>query len=249
MSALTTFAYGAPASAQAPDRNIMRVDLPIGRSFPIETTVPVTRVSVANPDVADVAVIGARDVVINAKAAGETDVIIWGADVPRRHYRVLVHSPADRQQIVLYVKIAEVRRDFLRQIGVSGLYRDQHTRVGSNVFRTDDAINRTTGDITLGADTHFGSVLTDFGTDRLLAFLDAEEQNGLARTLAEPNIMAANKEEAAFLAGGELPIPVVQGSGTGNNVSIVYREFGIRLSFTAEIVSDSLLKLKVRPEV
>jgi Flp pilus assembly secretin CpaC len=192
MSALTTFAYGATAGAQVPDRNITRVDLPIGRSFPIETTVPVTRVSVANPEIADVAVIGARDVVINAKAAGETDVIIWGTDVPRRHYRVLVHSPADRQQIVLYVKIAEVRRDFLRNLGVNGLWRDQHTRVGSGLFRTDDPINRTTGEITLGADTHFGSVLTDFGTDRLLAFLDAEEQNGNARTLAEPNIMAAH---------------------------------------------------------
>jgi pilus assembly protein CpaC len=83
--------------------------------------------------------------------------------------------------------------------------------------------------------------------------LTAEEQKGRARTLAEPNLLAANKEDATFLAGGELPIPVVQ-SGGGvpggqSNVTVQYKEFGVRLKFNAEIVSDSLIKLYVQPEV
>ncbi|HEY3257947.1 MAG TPA: hypothetical protein VGJ64_03760, partial [Gemmatimonadaceae bacterium] len=58
-------------------------------------------------------------------------------------------------------------------------------------------------------------------------------------------------DSASFLAGGELPIPVVQGAGggTGNQVTIQYREFGIRLKFVGEIISDSLIKLSVTPEV
>ncbi|HWJ24642.1 MAG TPA: pilus assembly protein N-terminal domain-containing protein [Gemmatimonadaceae bacterium] len=242
----------ATAQQTAPTPAVTRVDLPTGRSYPIETTVPITRVSVANPDVADVVVVDERNVVVNGKAAGETDVILWGLNAPRRHYRVLVHSPSDRQQILIAVKFAEVRRDALYNLGVSGLFRDAHTRIGTDVFRTDNPFDPVTGTITLPSTASIGTVLTDFGTDRFLALLQLEETKGTARILAEPNIMAANKEDAAFLAGGELPIPVVQsGGGTGNNqaVTIVYREFGIRLNFNGEIVSDDLIKLKIRPEV
>ncbi|HEU4564554.1 MAG TPA: pilus assembly protein N-terminal domain-containing protein [Gemmatimonadaceae bacterium] len=241
----------ASARAQTAERDIIRVDLPIGRSYPIQTNVPVTRVSVATPEVADVAVLGDRDVVINAIKTGETDVLIYSSDNARRHYRVLVHSPADRMQVALSIKFAEVRRDVLREIGVSGLFRDQHTRVGTGIFRTDDVF-QPNGKITVPASTGFLSVLTDFGTDNLLAFLSAEEQKGNARLLAEPTLLAANREEANFLAGGEVPVPVVQGGGgTGGNqaITIQYREFGVRLRFVAEILSDSLIKLTVRPEV
>ena len=67
---------GSSARAQTPEADIIKVPLPAGRSYPIHTGVPVTRVSVANPAVADVVVIGERDVVVNARTAGETDVIM-----------------------------------------------------------------------------------------------------------------------------------------------------------------------------
>jgi pilus assembly protein CpaC len=109
------------------------------------------------------------------------------------------------------------------------------------------------GKINLPTPTGFGTFLSDLGTNNLLAFLDAQEQKGNARFLAEPNLMAGNKDSATFLAGGELPIPVVQGSGGGgaggSAVTLQYREFGIRLKFVGEIISDSLIKLQVTPEV
>ncbi len=249
----------APAAAQqtAPD-SIRRVDLSVGRSFPIHTGMSITKVSVANPDIADIVVIGERDVVVSAKGNGETDAILWMVNNTREHYRVQVHSPADRPQIVLSVKLAEVRRDALRNVGVSGLYRDPsgRTRVGTGNFRDDTPFGTpgsSSGTVTLPSSLGFLSVLTDFGTKNVLALIDAEEQKGTAHVLAEPNLMAGNNDSASFLAGGELPIPVVQGGGGGVNgvptVTIVYREFGVRLTFRGEIVSDSLIKLRVRPEV
>ena len=230
---------------------VIPVNLPIGRSYPIQTTSPVTKASVANPEVADVVVIGERDLVINAKAPGETDVILWEIDAPRKHYRVSVHSSADRRQIIIAVRFAEVRRDLLRTIGFSGLYRDPNVRAGTGIFRNENAVDKNSGDVKIPATTGFATVLSDFGTTKFLALLDAEEQKGEARILAQPNLMAANNEVASFLAGGELPIPVAQSVGAGGAplVTIIWREFGIRLTFTAEIISDSLIKLKIRPEV
>ena len=243
----------APVAAQTPDQQILRVDLPVGRSYPIETTTAISRVSVANPEIADVAVIGERDVVINARAAGETDVILWVTGAARRHYRVQVRGSADRMQVVLGVKFAEVRRDLLTELGVSGLGRSTGSngsvRAGTGNFSTDDNFDPETGAWSIP-----GRFLTVFGVSDdgdLLGLIDVEATRGNAKILAEPNLMAANKEEASFLAGGEVPIPVVQGGtqGTAPQITIQYREFGVRLRFTPEILNDSLIKLKVAPEV
>jgi len=238
-----------PALASAQSGPVIRIDLPVGRSYPLTTAVGITKVSIANPDVADVVVVGTRELVINSKQAGETDAIFWLANSTRLHYRVSVHSPADRPQVALYIKIAEVRKDFTRQYGLSGLYRNRGTRVGNNTFNTDNVFDNQ-GNITL-TDAGFLTVLTDFGTKHLLALLDLEESTGRAKTLAEPNLLAGNKDSATFLAGGELPIPVVQpgDANTQARVTIQYKEFGVRLRFIAEILSDSLVKLNVTPEV
>jgi pilus assembly protein CpaC len=76
--------------------------------------------------------------------------------------------------------------------------------------------------------------------------IKALEQKGLFQSLAEPNLIAYNGQEASFLAGGEFPIPVVQGA-TGT-VTIVFKEFGVRLTFRPTIAGD-VIRLKVRPEV
>ncbi len=230
---------------------VTSVDLPVGRSLPLQTVVPITRVSIATPEVADVIVISERELVINSLKSGETDAIVWLNDGTRTHYRISVHSPSDRLQIAIAVKIAEVRRDALRQLGLSGYFRDKDTRVGTGIFRSDEVFDEETGAISISSAANFLTVLSDLGTDKVLAFLEAEEQKGNARLLAEPNLLAGNKDTASFLAGGELPIPVFQpGQGQGGSqVTIQYREFGVRLGFRGEIISDSLIKLQLTPEV
>jgi pilus assembly protein CpaC len=248
LSVIAAMTFASRAFAQ--ETAITRLDLPIGRSFPYRADEIITRVTVASPGVADAVVISEREVVINAVAAGEGDIILWLQSGRRVHYRVQVHTAADRMQVSIAVKFAEVRRDMLRELGVSSVYRDKNVRVGSGNFSNDASIDPITGRVTLPSATRYLTVLTDFGTDDLLAFLDAQEQSGNAHLLAEPNIITANRELATFLAGGEIPIPVVQSSsGSTGGVSIVYKEYGVRLRFTPEIVSDSLIKLQVVPEV
>jgi len=76
--------------------------------------------------------------------------------------------------------------------------------------------------------------------------IQALKTNGFFQSLAEPNLIAYNGEEASFLAGGEIPVPVVQGA-TGT-VTVQFKEFGIRLTFRPNIAGD-VIRLKVRPEV
>ena len=75
------------------------------------------------------------------------------------------------------------------------------------------------------------------------------QQQSLLQTLAEPNLIALGGKEASFLAGGEFPVPVVQGSGGNSSVSIQFREFGVRLKFVANSNPDGTINLHVAPEV
>ena len=77
-------------------------------------------------------------------------------------------------------------------------------------------------------------------------FIDALEQDGLAKILAEPTLVAMSGQSASFLAGGEYPIPVPQGDG---DITIDYKEFGVKLSFTPTVMSDNKISIKVTPEV
>jgi pilus assembly protein CpaC len=75
------------------------------------------------------------------------------------------------------------------------------------------------------------------------------QTRGLLQILAEPNLVATSGKEASFLAGGEIPVPIAQGTGGGLTVSVQFKEFGIRLSFTPWITPQHTIRLHVKPEV
>jgi pilus assembly protein CpaC len=157
------------------------------------------------------------------------------------------------QQVLLQVRFAEVNRNALLEAGINLFtgpqgYKDWVGRVTTGQFTAPSF----TGDLGPG-----GSGQLSFG-DFLNLFLfntkydiggvvRALQTKGLLQSLAEPNLIAYNGKEASFLAGGEVPVPVVQG-GTSNAVTIVYREYGIRLNFTPTIAGD-FIRLHVKPEV
>ncbi len=238
------------AAAQAPvPTPVERITLAIGRSLPIDLPAAATQITITNPDIADAVVLNERLIVLNAKALGETDILLSGAALGRRHLRVAVYTATDRRQISLSVKFAEVRRDALLELGVNARYDAKNGNVigGTGVLSPSVGGSAPVSAVGLG---RFVSGVATFGTKDLLAYIDAQQQAGKARSLAEPTLMAGNREDASFLAGGELPIPIAQpGQGGQTVITIVYRPFGVQLKFNAEVLSDSLIKLKVLPEV
>ena len=162
------------------------------------------------------------------------------------------------QQVSLEVKFAEVSRSASNHLGVNLGFTDGRSFGGSNVGQVNPLgiINAAANGAALAvttpnpAVTLFGKGVV--GQTAFAYFVDALRQNNLLRILAEPNLMAISGQEASFLAGGEFPIPVTQGGGTGAGgtaVTIEYREFGVKLKMTPVVLGDGKIRLKVAPEV
>jgi pilus assembly protein CpaC len=151
-------------------------------------------------------------------------------------------------QVMLRVRFAEVSRSAMQELGASFFAHGSGT--------SDQWYGRTNPGIG-GPEFDDGKlVFSDFlnlfifnSKENLGGVVRALSNKGLFQSLAEPNLIATNGKEASFLAGGEYPYPVVQ-SGSGNNsVTIIFKEFGVRLSFTPTVLGGDLIHLKVKPEV
>lgn len=154
----------------------------------------------------------------------------------------------DSQQVMLQVRVAEVNRRALTEAGIN-LFADRKdvlSRMGTQQFAAPDFDQQGPA-----VDEHL--IFSDFlnlfffnRTQGIGGVIRALQASGYFQTLAEPNLIAYNNQEASFLAGGEFPIPVIQ--GTSGQVTILFKEFGVKLNFTPRIAGDTI-RLKVRPEV
>ncbi len=141
------------------------------------------------------------------------------------------------QQVMLQVKFAEVSRNVVRELGIG------HDLV-------------VTGDLAFDLFTSSGLPISPFpfgigtvntgGNPDLSTTFQTLEQNGLIRTLAEPNLIALSGDTAKFLAGGEFPIPVEQDE---DSITVEFKEFGVALAFTPTVIGKDLINLVVAPEV
>jgi pilus assembly protein CpaC len=208
------------------------------------------------------------DGIVLSGRASSTQVMLRIAEVvraasPKANVINMLQVPggSDAQQVMLQVRIAEVNRKALMEFGTSfftgatgagnWIGRGTTGQFGAPEFSelsrsvTTGPGGRTTS---LDGKIEFSDFLniflfnTSWNAGTLIRAL---KQTGYFQSLAEPNLIAYNNKEASFLAGGEFPIPIVNGVG---QVSIEYKEFGVRLNFTPTIAGD-LIRLKVRPEV
>lgn len=161
---------------------------------------------------------------------------------------------AAREQVTLRVRIAEVQRDVLKQLGVdyNAAFSSGSFAAGmltANPFSLNSALaggatlplNPISG---LGGTTAVGTRLR-YGNS-IDAFIQAMEQDGLLRTLAEPTLTAISGESAKFLAGGEFPIPVAVDN---NTISVEFKEFGVALGYSPVVLSSGRISLKINTEV
>jgi pilus assembly protein CpaC len=174
-------------------------------------------------------------------------------------------SVAGVQQVLLQVRVAEVSRVALRALGFNAFHTDDDwfwgLRSGSSSGPLISSIDigvpggTVAGDVTpfefnqTVAASPAVSLFAGFPRADFEFFLQALIENQALRILANPTLVALSGEQASFLAGGEFPIPVVQGSGASNAVTIQYKEFGVRVAFRPVVLGDGAIRLTATPEV
>jgi pilus assembly protein CpaC len=158
-----------------------------------------------------------------------------------------VDIPAVEPQILLRVRFANVDRSTSMDAGLNlfnGSF-NQETSLGPGSALVPNASGRVP--VTGGV-----NVLLLRPDINLVAELQALQVKRALELLAEPNVLAISGEQASFLAGGEFPFPIVQpgsGGGGGNAITLMWREYGVRLNFLPVVTPRGTIRLKVAPEV
>lgn len=296
---------GAPSSA---------LQVPMNRAVVVESDVPFTELSIANPTIADISSLSDRTIYVLGKEPGRTTLTLLGGD-GRLITNVEVHVTPDiaefkerleqilpgenievrtandgivlsgtvssiarldralelanryapervsnlmsvggTQQVMLRVRFAEMQRSVSKSLSSSlalggdtlggdlGLALGTGTNVG-NAARTTALAGATPS-----GNDNAGAFLFGFnaGGVEVGILLEALENRGVVRTLAEPNLTALSGQEARFLAGGEYPVPIAQDSDT---ITVEYKPFGIELSFIPRVIDGDIINLELEASV
>ena len=234
-------ALAVPSVAHAAKANNPQINVIVGQSVTHKLDTKVKTVSIANSDIADVVVAGPQEVLVNGKKIGLTTLVLWDDANNSRTFNVTVRGPFSDQKIELRVKLAEVNRQKALELGFNFFGQTEHngaTWAGA------------TSPVPIPADQANALFSYIKGTDQIAAAIKALETNGTLKILAEPTVIAASGEEAQFLSGGEIPVPVaVTPNGTGTTVTIEWKEFGTKVHFVPTIVDTGVINLVVSPEV
>lgn len=159
-------------------------------------------------------------------------------------------------QVMTEIRIVEVSRQKLRQYGLNLLKSVPNTVAAlsppgalASAAATDGAFAPLAGSGGfLPVQSAYNIVVGD-PSRGMLGVLSLLERQGLARTLAEPSLVAMSGQTASFLAGGEFPVPVSQSGASAGGITVQYKEFGVRLNLTPTVLARNRIALKVAPEV
>ncbi len=163
-------------------------------------------------------------------------------------------------QVLLHVRFAEVSRSALTELGATFFtsnngYKDYVARTTTEQFPSVGYTDRIGPPPPSQPNSEGKMVFSDFlniflfnSKHQIGTLIKLLQTRGLFQSLAEPNLVAESGKEASFLAGGEIPVPIAQGTGGNVAISVQWKEFGIRLNFTPTVAGDRV-HLKVRPEV
>lgn len=166
-----------------------------------------------------------------------------------------VEVPAAEPQILLKVIFASVDRSKSNSLGINLFSTGLGNTISGISTGQFSPPTLTTASGTTAASATLSNELNLFAFFpglNLGATIEALEVKGLVQVLSEPNVLAQNGKQASFLAGGEYPYPVVQGSsgsGSGTSVTIEFKEYGVRLNFIPTITPRGTIRLQVAPEV
>jgi pilus assembly protein CpaC len=156
-------------------------------------------------------------------------------------------------QVQLQVRVAEVSRNRMKDIGTSYTYQGSpgsgsYLNSGSGPSSLITPLASPMSGIISGALSSSALNMLVMGGNSL-AMLRMLQLEGSIRQLAEPNLIAMDGQDANFLAGGEFPVPMVQDNNGKPQVTIIFKEFGVRLKFKPTIIDEDHIRLELEPEV
>jgi len=226
----------------------------VGQSLVLEMPREVTTVSIADAKIADAAVGSLKSVVVNGKAAGVTSLVVWEEGGTYTLYQVVCSDAGVRQQVLLKCKVAEVNQSKAKELGMdwTAFVRSaQHLdgALAGGLFASK--VETPADPLLLGPNTDgFLAYRKTDGNFQFLTTLQILEENGAARVLASPNLVALSGDSASFLAGGEFPVPIAQSANANSFAfTIEWKEYGVKLDFVPTVLDSQRIRLYVAPEV
>lgn len=245
-------------------------ELRAGQHQQLQLPVPVTRIAVGSPEVAEARLLNRDSVLLLGKGPGVTNVSLWtrcsstpqqsmlfveGAATTALARPLLPAStePALPSQVQTDIRFVEVNRTKLKEVGIRIFGTASNNFLfgspGSSLV-PDVPVGGVSG-VTPGAQVPLSAdgfnILWGGGSSKFLGALNALENSGFAYTLSRPSLVAMSGQSASFLAGGEFPVPIP--SSGSDSLSIEYKEYGIRLNLTPTVIDRNRIHLKVAPEV
>ncbi len=157
-------------------------------------------------------------------------------------------------QVQLQVVFAEVNRSGMRALGINGAWGDNFlgfalqtpSLIGSG-YVNRSGLSDVNGGLTVPFTSDSFNIMGTIGAPvNLAAILSVLESNGVSKILAQPTLVALSGQQAEFLAGGEIPIPVSQ---TGSRISIDFKEYGVKLTFVPTVLGQDVIDVRVYVEV
>lgn len=255
-SALTSVA------AAAQDQRTLQVD----EARTLNFTRSIARIEVSRDNVIAVSAPTAQSLRVSAKGAGDAALNVYASDgsmigqtlfhvdpPPTAYSTASGPLRAGEKVVAVDVQFAAVSSSTLKALGFS--FAKLSGDIQGALIPSSTLSNYSFGGSGLSVDASapIQSAFNLFLSSRnrgIGAVLSALSSNGLSELLAQPTLLVRSGEQASFLAGGEFPVPVPQNTGgNGNTISIQYKEFGVRLSVTPYVLSDSNIVLKLAPEV
>jgi len=268
LTALVPHAQAAVKGCEAFGQLPSVIEMDQGLQQELRLPLAISRAAVGEPKVADVQASGDHAVLLTAVGPGNTTLMLWTACAPAPHRTMLFvkgRASADMaegsllpsqdaqlpSQVQADIRFVEVRRSKYKEAGARLFFKgSNNSLIGSPGTVPNTAVTPGSVPITRPAiplDDNVFNIVWGGGSSKFLAAINALENSGFAYTLARPSLTVLSGLTASFLAGGEIPVPVP--SSGSDNVSIEYKEFGVRLALTPTVVSRDRITLKVAPEV
>ena len=178
-----------------------------------------------------------------------------------------VHSPKDGKvlnlvevagvhQVMLEVRVAEVSKAVVRRLGFNfNFFSPKTGNLGIGLLNQltklpDSLLPSFTAPNSMQVSDPINAIFRFFSKGAVsTVFIDALQERGLIKVLAEPTLITLSGKTANFLAGGEFPVPVPQPGSGGTAITVEYKPFGVSLHFTPTVLSNKRISMEVAPEV